>query len=120
MASIAGGSGHTCALTVDGIAYCWGENSDGGLGDNSLTDRLIPTAVAGGHIFSKISAGHLYSCALTNAGAAWCWGNNPDGALGNGGTSLDSVPHAVSGGNVVPGHRDRDWQRTTDLCDHHG
>jgi len=61
IARIVGGTGHSCALTVDGVAYCWGDNTDGGLGDNSLTSRLIPTAVTGGHTFSQISAGRLYS-----------------------------------------------------------
>ena len=100
IARIAGGTGHSCALTVDGVAFCWGDNTDGGLGDNSLASRLIPTAVAGGHTFSQISAGLLYSCALTGAGAGWCWGLNTLGALGNGTTALDSVPQAVSGGMV--------------------
>jgi hypothetical protein len=96
IARIVGGTGHSCALTVDGVAYCWGDNTDGGLGDNSLTSRLIPTAVTGGHTFSQISAGRLYSCALTGAGAGWCWGLNTLGALGNGTTALDSVPQPVS------------------------
>ena len=100
VASIAGGSGHTCALTVDGVAFCWGDNTEGALGDNSLTSRMTPVPVSGAHTFSRISAGRLYSCALTNAGAAYCWGRNSDGALGNGTTALDSVPHAVSGGIV--------------------
>jgi len=97
VARIAGGTGHSCAVTLDGVAYCWGDNTDGGLGDNSLTSRLTPTAVAGGHAFTQISAGRLYSCALTGAGAGWCWGLNTLGALGNGTTALDSVPQPVSG-----------------------
>lgn len=100
VASIAAGTGHSCAVTADGVGFCWGDNSEGGLGDNSLTNRLTPTAVAGGHTFSQISAGRFYSCALTGAGAAWCWGLNTLGALGNGTTATDSVPQPVSGGIV--------------------
>ena len=100
VASIAAGSGHSCAVTVDGVGFCWGDNSQGALGDNSLTNRPTPTAVAGGQTFSRIAAGRLYSCALTNAGVAYCWGGNTNGALGNGTTALDSVPHPVSGGMV--------------------
>ena len=100
VATIAAGSGHSCAVTVDGVGFCWGDNSQGALGDNSLTNRPTPTAVAGGQTFSRIAAGRLYSCALTNAGVAYCWGGNTNGALGNGTTALDSVPHPVSGGMV--------------------
>ncbi|HSR92224.1 MAG TPA: hypothetical protein VLK88_13035 [Gemmatimonadales bacterium] len=100
VASIAAGSGHSCAVTVDGVGFCWGDNIEGALGDNSFTNRLTPTAIAGGHTFSQISAGRLYSCALTGAGAAWCWGRNAAGALGNGTTASDSVPQPVSGGMV--------------------
>lgn len=37
----------TCALTTGGIAYCWGCNQFGGLGDGSTTNRGSPTPVAG-------------------------------------------------------------------------
>jgi Alpha-tubulin suppressor and related RCC1 domain-containing proteins len=112
---IAAGTGHSCAVTPAGVAFCWGDNSTGGLGDNSLTNRLIPTAVAGGHAFSQISAGRLYSCALTGAGAGWCWGLNTLGALGNGTTALDSVPQAVSGGMVFQAITTGQWKRPPDL-----
>jgi alpha-tubulin suppressor-like RCC1 family protein len=38
---------HTCALTTDHRAYCWGINGGGQLGDGSQTTRLAPVAVAG-------------------------------------------------------------------------
>jgi hypothetical protein len=34
-ASINGGTGHTCALTSRGKAYCWGANSYGQLADGT-------------------------------------------------------------------------------------
>ena len=44
---LAAGFSHTCALESDGDVVCWGENSDGQLGDGTNTDRLVPTAPLG-------------------------------------------------------------------------
>jgi alpha-tubulin suppressor-like RCC1 family protein len=46
-AAISVGDLHACGLTVDGIAYCWGKNDRGQLGDGTLFDRAAPTRVTG-------------------------------------------------------------------------
>ena len=38
---------HTCANTSAGVAYCWGWNFYGQLGDGTRTDRATPAAVVG-------------------------------------------------------------------------
>jgi hypothetical protein len=40
-------TGHTCGLTTDNRAYCWGDNEDGQLGDGTNDDKLTPVAVIG-------------------------------------------------------------------------
>ena len=42
---VATGAAHTCALTTEGLGYCWGEGSQGRLGGGPLTDQLSPAAV---------------------------------------------------------------------------
>jgi alpha-tubulin suppressor-like RCC1 family protein len=36
---------HTCGATTGGVAYCWGSNGAGQLGNNSTTQSLIPVRV---------------------------------------------------------------------------
>src|SRR5207245_7838578 len=47
-ASLSAGWDQTCAFEAGGAAYCWGDNTYGGLGDASLTSTRTPTAVTGG------------------------------------------------------------------------
>lgn len=67
---------HTCGLTVQGDAYCWGSNGDGELGDASVGETVSrqPVRVAGGHRWTQLDAGPYHTCAVTSENAAYCWG----------------------------------------------
>jgi alpha-tubulin suppressor-like RCC1 family protein len=97
--SVTAGSSHTCGLTTAGVAYCWGSNESGDLGNGTVGGfSATPVPVAGGLTFASLSAGFIYTCGVTVGGAAYCWGGNGYGVLGNG-TTIDSpTPVAVSGG----------------------
>ena len=43
--TVATGRRHTCVLVEDGGAECWGDNSEGQLGDGTLTPSATPVAV---------------------------------------------------------------------------
>jgi alpha-tubulin suppressor-like RCC1 family protein len=43
--SAAGGESHTCGIMTDGTLWCWGDNSDGQLGDGTTTNRITPVQV---------------------------------------------------------------------------
>jgi alpha-tubulin suppressor-like RCC1 family protein len=45
--SLAGGATHSVFLTSSGTVWTVGSNSDGQLGDNTLTTRKVPVAVGG-------------------------------------------------------------------------
>lgn len=96
--SLSAGGLHTCGLTVDSLAYCWGDNSFGQFGDGTITGSPSPVSAAPGMRFKALVADDGYTCGLTSAGAAYCWGLGSVGNLGNGGTQSSLTPLAVAGG----------------------
>ncbi len=96
--SVSAGVAHTCAVTEDGAAYCWGRNVDGQLGDGSTASRTTPVAVSGDVRFVAVSAGNFHSCGVTAGGEAYCWGENHRGQLGDGSVTSRMSPTLVSGG----------------------
>lgn len=88
------GSHHTCGVSPEGTAYCWGENDEGQLGVGTSMDHPTPVRVSTDHDFVQISAGGQHTCGVTEDGAAYCWGANGFGQLGDG--SADDRPEPVS------------------------
>lgn len=94
---ISAGGNHTCAAMRDtGTVKCWGLNAAGQIGDGTLVNRLLPTAVPGLNGVTIIAAGENYNCASNNAGAVQCWGLNDYGQLGIGSVANSSTPTSVS------------------------
>ncbi len=92
------GGAHACGITAGGLAYCWGSNTSGQLGDGGTTARPLPVLVSSKELWTRIDAGEAHTCAIALAGPTWCWGANEVGQLGNGGTAASSTPTRVSGG----------------------
>jgi alpha-tubulin suppressor-like RCC1 family protein len=97
---LSAGDAHTCAVTTDNRAYCWGVNLYGTLGDGTTGDRRTPVAVVGGLAFRQISAGSNHTCGVTTDFRAFCWGDNFWGQLGDGTRSNRPRPARVAGGKL--------------------
>jgi len=74
---------------------CWGEGSDGAIGDGTWTNRSTPTLVAGLTDATHVAGGSNYTCALTARGSIDCWGYNGFGQLGDGTTVNHDRPAPV-------------------------
>jgi len=91
---------HTCGISADKLAFCWGDNSRGQLGDGSTEDRLKPTAVDTNVRFVGITVGGNQTCGWTPEYQAFCWGDNAVGELGDGTTT--NRPHPTVVANFGP------------------
>ena len=96
---VSAGPRHACGVTVDGDAYCWGENSIGELGNGTVAEfSNVPQRVRGGLAFKAVSAGDQHSCGEAADGRLYCWGSNLWGQLGTGDTRLWLEPALVVAG----------------------
>ncbi|NDF95967.1 MAG: hypothetical protein EB107_09060, partial [Proteobacteria bacterium] len=93
---ISAGGSHTCGISADLVAYCWGSNAYGQLGNGTNAGAPSPTSVAGGHTWKAFSTGSTHTCGITVAGSAYCWGQNSSGQIGNGTYTDATSPAPVS------------------------
>ena len=99
---------HSCAIALNGRAYCWGSGNSGKLGNGSTASSRVPVAVntsgvLAGKTIKQISAGENHTCAIASDNRAYCWGSNKNGQLGNGSTADSRVPVAVNTSGVLVG-----------------
>jgi alpha-tubulin suppressor-like RCC1 family protein len=100
--TLAGGQYHSVILTSSGTVWTVGSNSDGQLGDNTLTTRKVPILVSGVTNVTAVAAGYNHTLALKSDGTLWTWGDNLYGQLGDGSTTDRKIPVQVTAlSNVV-------------------
>ncbi|MCB9748785.1 MAG: hypothetical protein H6713_02135 [Myxococcales bacterium] len=110
---VAAGGRHTCVVTTNDEARCWGHNYDGQLGlghtknvgDELTPDEFPPINLAGAAMV--IAAGERHSCATVIGGRVRCWGRNGAGQLGLAHTETigDNESPSQAGGVVL----ERGW-----------
>jgi len=86
------GGAHSCVLGRQGQVRCWGDNSEGQLGQDSVQSvggagQASPAQASdvdlGGPAL-QVAAGGQHTCALMQTGAVRCWGRGLEGQLGYG------------------------------------
>lgn len=99
--TLAGGAGHSLVLKPDGTVWAFGVNSNGQIGNNSLTNQPTPQQVSGLVDVVAVAAGAQHSMALTSAGTLYVWGDNYYGQVGDDSTTDRKVPVQSALANVV-------------------
>jgi alpha-tubulin suppressor-like RCC1 family protein len=113
--AIAAGREHTCALLGDGTVSCWGDSSEGALGDGTCSgpDACSDTTdcatsavkVSGLTGATAITAFNYATCALLTDKSVLCWGTSVEnGASGDASTCRTdtlAAPSPISGATEV-------------------
>ena len=75
VASIAVGGNTSCAVLTSGAIKCWGDDSNGQLGDGSpSTNSSTPVSVSGITTGVLVDVSLTHTCAVITGGAVTCWG----------------------------------------------
>ncbi|MEO7965418.1 MAG: hypothetical protein ABIT38_16030, partial [Gemmatimonadaceae bacterium] len=106
---ISAGYMHTCAIAGVGVAtvgtlFCWGDNTQGQLGNGTTASHIEPSAVNGARSYGVVAAGQNHTCGIASSGSTYCWGQNLTGA----GTS--AIPTLLPGGLHFAELADGGWQ----------
>ncbi|MFC3907747.1 RCC1 domain-containing protein [Legionella dresdenensis] len=94
---ISAGENHACVVLASGQVQCWGQNTDGQLGNNSTITSAFPVTVSNITNAIDVSAGQGHTCAVLATGQVNCWGLNTEGQLGDGSNNPSLVPVQVTG-----------------------
>ncbi|KAK4438664.1 PH, RCC1 and FYVE domains-containing protein 1, partial [Sesamum alatum] len=95
---VACGEYHSCAVTLSGDLYAWGDGHFGLLGHGNEVSQWVPKRVKGqleGIHVSSISCGRWHTAVVTSAGQLFTFSDGTFGALVHGGRESISKPREV-------------------------
>ena len=103
-AMVAAGGDYSLAVRHDGVAFGWGQNWYGEVGDGTTTNpRPLPRMMAGITGVARVEGGTDHTLILRTNGTVYAVGRNANGRLGDGTTNNQSLPIAVPGLSTIGG-----------------
>jgi alpha-tubulin suppressor-like RCC1 family protein len=96
---IAMGDQHVLAVNLKNVAWSWGQNQYGELGDTTAANsRITPVKISGAaKTFCVIAGGGQVSAAIDKNGRVWTWGFNTSGQLGDNTRVSKRTPISILG-----------------------
>ncbi|ONK67499.1 uncharacterized protein A4U43_C05F680, partial [Asparagus officinalis] len=95
---VACGEYHSCAVTLSGDLYTWGDGTFGRLGHGNEVSHWMPKRVNGpleGIHVSSVSCGPWHTAVVTSSGQLFTFGDGTFGVLGHGDRRSISIPREV-------------------------
>lgn len=100
--TISAGGDFACGITTAQQLYCWGDDSDGQIGNGADGAGDEPRlATVKSERFTQVSAGRRHVCALNLTGRAYCWGADGRGQLGDSRSTGSTTPIPISDSTLV-------------------
>ncbi len=65
----------TCGIKPDNRLSCWGDNTNGQIGDGTTANKNTPTGVQGGGTWKTVAVAEDHACGIRFDDTLWCWGN---------------------------------------------
>jgi alpha-tubulin suppressor-like RCC1 family protein len=90
-ATVSAGYDHTCGIATDGELSCWGEGTNGRLGNGSVELEEEPAFVGPFEDWVTVSAGGTHTCGVRRNGKLYCWGSDLFGQVGDGGDYSETI-----------------------------
>jgi alpha-tubulin suppressor-like RCC1 family protein len=95
---VSGGHYHACAIDTKGRLFCYGDASDGRLGNGSDLGGRQAVKHGESATWRAVASGFLHSCGIDSTATLYCWGRNQGGQLGRGALGNDPRrPRALGG-----------------------
>ncbi len=89
------GANHACARTRSGRVWCWGDNTQGQIGDGRSAVYPEPALVQGLRGVTELATGPQHTCARAASGEVSCWGANELALFDAPQTRLATLPVVV-------------------------
>lgn len=115
--SLSVGGATACVVIEGGTIQCWGEGTNGQLGDGETMDRSEVVTVSDVSDAQLVGTAGISTCARRDAGL-FCWGDNAYGQMADLGESGDqATPFEVDNAGLVVDGLDGGWVFACILAD---
>lgn len=98
-----------CVIASDDNLYCWGNGSNGLLGNNTNVKSHVPVLVSGGDLggrtIKSFANYNSLSCAIASNDEVYCWGRAQYAVVGANSLFSSAVPKAIDFSGVLSGKK---------------